>query len=62
MRRITYTVYEKSRRGGEYVRQQVSMVHDGLSESCHLDQRIENDLASDYAGHEDRIRIERRES
>lgn len=62
MRRITYTVFEKSRRGGWYVRQQVSMVHDGLSESCRLDDRIENDLASDYAGHDDRIRIVREES
>lgn len=42
MMRITYIVFEKSRRGGEYVRESVSFNHYGRSE-CN---RLEDDIVA----------------
>ncbi len=46
--RITYTIFEKSRRGGEYVRGQIAFNHYGRSEDNRLEDRVVADLQNDY--------------
>jgi hypothetical protein len=64
--RVTYTIFEKSRRGGEYVRGQVAFNHYGRGEDNRLEDRIVSDLQSDYGldwtGDTHGIRVERREA
>lgn len=62
--RINYVVYEKSRRGGEYIRESVAFNHYGRSECNRLEgevvARLQDAYGLDWTGATNGIRIERR--
>ena len=64
MQRVNYTVFEKSRRGGEYIRESVSFNHYGMSEDNRLEDaivgRLQDAYGLDWSGAINGVRIERR--